>query len=100
MRLYISGPMTGIPEWNFPAFNKAADQLRAAGYDVVNPADGGSDNSKSWEDYLREDLRLLLDCDGIALLPGWEKSRGARLEVHVATSLFMPCRDVPTWAAR
>ena len=70
MRGYISGPMTGIPDYNFPAFNAAAADLAAAGHDVVNPADNGADESKSWADYLREDIRLVLDCDAVALLPG------------------------------
>lgn len=96
-RLYISGPMTGIPEWNFPAFNAAADRLRGLGFDVVNPADGGAEEGKAWEAYLREDLRLLLDCDAVATLPGWRNSRGARLEVHVAESLGMDVRLVDDW---
>lgn len=97
MRLYISGPMTGIEDYNFPAFNAAADQLRAAGYDVANPADGGADESKTWADYLREDLRILLDCDAVALLPGWTESKGARLETYVAEALGMRLWAVEMW---
>lgn len=100
MRLYVSGPMTGIPEWNFPAFNAAAEQLRAYGYDVVNPADGGADEATTWAEYLKEDLRLLLACDGVATLPGWTGSRGACLEVHVARALGMPVRARHEWPLR
>jgi hypothetical protein len=91
MKLYLSGPMTGIPEFNFPAFHKAAASLRASGYEVVNPAelDAADTTPMAWEDYLRRDLRVLLDCQGIALLPGWENSRGAKLESTVALALGM-----------
>lgn len=99
MKLYISGPMTGLPEFNFPAFNAAARHLRDAGFEVVNPADGGGDESKSWADYLRADLHLLLNCDGVADLPGWTRSKGARLENYVARSLGMPITSVGTWLA-
>lgn len=97
MRLYLSGPMTGIPEHNFPAFKQAAHQLRQFGYDVANPADLGADPALRWEDYLRADLRLLLDCAGVATLPGWQSSRGASLEVHVAKALRMGVRPVHQW---
>lgn len=83
--------MTGYPGCNFAEFNDAAARLRNAGYEVVNPAemDGGS-TSQSWEYYLKRDLPQLLSCDYVALLPGWERSRGARLEVQTAQAVGMP----------
>ena len=96
--LYLSGPMSGRPDNNFPAFNRYADQLRAAGYEVTNPADNGADPDLSWADYMRIDLTQMLDdCDGVAVLSGWEESRGASLEVHVARALEMPVRSVTGW---
>jgi DNA primase len=83
-RIYVSGPMTGIPEHNFPAFNAESARLRALGYEVVNPVDINPDPGTPWNECLKADLRALLDCDTIALLPGWEGSKGAHLEVHVA----------------
>jgi len=84
-RIYISGPMTGIPEHNFPAFNAEADRLRALGYDVVNPVDlNPVEAQHSWHECLRNDLKELLDCDTIAMLDGWMDSNGAHLEMHVA----------------
>lgn len=85
-RLYISGPMTGMPDWNYPAFNAKASELRAMGLEVVNPAED-KEPDLEWSDYLRIDIRLLMDCDGIYMLPGWSESRGARLEHHVAREL-------------
>ena len=87
MRIYISGPMTGIPEFNFPAFNQAATRLRGCGLDVVNPAEINKDTTMSWEDCMRADIKALCDCDTIVMLPGWENSKGAHLEVHIAHRL-------------
>lgn len=87
--MYISGPMTSHPEYNFPLFNATADMLRTRGYTVENPATKGVIDGWEWEDYLRYDLRALSHCDAIYTLPGWQESRGARLEVHVATELGM-----------
>jgi hypothetical protein len=93
-RVYLSGPMTGLPEDNFPAFHAHAAQLRAAGYDVVNPAE--IDNyGKTWEGCLRTDLREVCTCDAIALMPGWEGSKGANLELHVAHRLGMKVMHLP-----
>jgi hypothetical protein len=89
VRLYLAGPMTGLPELNFPAFHAAAARLRESGYDVVNPAEINVDPSEGWAACLRKDIAQLVTCEGIALLPGWEKSRGARLEHRIATELGM-----------
>ena len=54
--------MTGYPDYNFPAFEQAANRLRAIGFDVVSPHEfGEGDPSKSWSDYLRKDLIAMLD---------------------------------------
>ena len=100
-RLYVAGPMSNVgpPTWNFPAFNAAAEGLRAAGYDVVNPADHGINDGWEWADYMRLALSAMLTCEGVATLPGWLESRGATLEVHVAKALGMPVRPVEHWLA-
>lgn len=86
-RVYLAGPMSGLPELNFPAFHRAAANLRAQGFDVVNPAEINSDPDAKWEDCMRADIAQLVTCEGIALLPGWERSRGAKLEAHIAQEL-------------
>lgn len=91
VRLYLAGPMTGHPEHNIPAFTEAAKDIRARGYEVVSPAEGVEDQSeKSWEDWMRRDIAMLVTCDGLACLPGWQNSRGASLETFIATALGMP----------
>lgn len=98
MRLYISGPMTGLPDLNFPAFRAAQAELGALGHDTVNPVDKGEgDPDKAWADYLREDLVDMLTCQGVALLDGWENSKGACLERHVAAELGMDVRPIGAW---
>lgn len=83
-RVYVAGPMTGHVDYNFPAFNAQADELRREGWHVENPADHGIVPGADWADYLRYDLGRLVTCAVIMLLPGWSKSKGATLEVHVA----------------
>lgn len=90
MFTYIAGPMTGYPEFNHPAFHAKAAELRAAGEDVINPAENDAEIGldQPWDTYLRRDLVLLAEkCNKIVLLDGWEKSMGATLERHVGEKL-------------
>lgn len=102
--LYIAGPMTGIRDYNYPAFNQAEKDLRAAGYDTLNPVTSEEHNTtgttQTWQWYMRHALAMVIEADGIALLSGWENSRGATLEVHVAQSLGLPVTDIAGWTAK
>lgn len=90
-KLYLSGPMTGYPELNAPAFNAATKKLRRRGFKVINPPElDAIEKADTWEGCLRRDLRFLVDCDAIATLPNWTKSRGANLEIYVGKALSMP----------
>lgn len=100
IRIYISGPMTGLPDLNFPAFHDAAELLKAAGYDVVNPATLNPDPATPWAQCMRVDIKALCDCDAVAVLPGWDKSRGAMLELDIARRLEMQIGTVGEWLAR
>lgn len=86
-RVYIAGPMTGLPDLNFPAFHAEAARLRALGHQVVNPAEVNPDKGMSWTDCMRSDIAELVKCDAIRLLPGWEFSKGATLEEHISERL-------------
>lgn len=111
MRIYIAGPMTGIPQFNIPAFDAAAADLRSRGYDVVSPAelddpetraaalasetgeDGtGSHKNETWGDFLARDVKLIADqgIEGIVCLRGWKESKGARLETFVGRLCGLP----------
>ena len=85
--------MTGIADNNFPAFHEWAARLRADGFDVVSPAE--IQEAGTWEMCLRNDMRELPTCDAIALMPGWENSKGAHLELHVAHRLGMEVIHLP-----
>lgn len=113
MKLYLAGPMRGYAEYNFPAFHAAAAKLREAGYTVFSPAEAdmdefGFDVSKevpAGDDaalsrklkmdplafrrnvFERDALEICRNADGIALLPGWEKSLGARAERALAEAI-------------
>lgn len=98
--LYLAGPMSGIPELNFPAFRRAKEHLTQFGFGVISPLDlelNEQAEDKGGEDrhiYLREDFKFLCMADGIALLPGWEQSVGANAELAVARMLKMSIWEV------
>ncbi len=102
LKYYIAGPMTGIPQFNIPAFDAATKLLRYNGYDITSPAELDSAEMRrlallspdgaigdvlsegTWGDCLARDVKMIADeLDAIILLPGWEKSRGANLEAFV-----------------
>lgn len=87
MKLYIAGPMTGYLELNFPAFHAEAARLRAMGFEIVNPAEINAGANAQWLECMRADIKQLVDCDGVALLDGWAKSRGASIEQYLARAL-------------
>lgn len=89
-RIYLAGPMSGIADFNYPAFNQAAAQLRAKGFVVENPAENPQPVCNSWPGYMRLALRQMLTCDMVVFLPNWEQSRGALLESEVAKQLAIP----------
>lgn len=96
-RLYVCGPMTGLPEFNHPAFVRAANRLRGHGYTVFSPTDNGLPAHAPWAMHMRRDIPQLLQCAGVAVLPGIETSRGAQLELHIATQLGIPAASVDAW---
>ncbi len=103
MRIYLAGPMSGLPLFNFPAFHAAAKRLRDKGYVVVSPAemaeetdgfDPATDEALPSRHYVKRDLPAMLDCDAVALLPGWEGSRFGRLEAIVAMECGLEIRKL------
>ncbi len=107
--VYLAGPMSHIPKFNFPAFMKRAELLREVGYRVFNPAEEdirrcGYDPSEVVPDGDPKKLadrdpgflnRALLDdftfictkATHMCFLPGWEKSNGAKAEHAIAVAL-------------
>jgi Domain of unknown function (DUF4406) len=90
-RAFVTGPMSGIPDHNYPAFNRAADELRKLGYYVENPTDNTNyiPVPTDWRGWMTLALNQLLRCECVVLLPGWENSRGAKIEERLARDLGM-----------
>jgi len=97
-RVYLAGPMTGIPEHNFPAFMEAARELRRRGIKVYNPADRPFQRRLGMplEYYLGYELRAVCNAEAVVVLPGWEHSRGTQIETTVAYLLNKPVLVYPT----
>ena len=89
MRIYLAGPMTGLPDYNYPAFHAEAARLRALGHEVLNPAENPTPPCGTWQAYMRLALAQLVQCECIALLPGWVDSKGALIERKLAQVLAM-----------
>jgi len=115
--LYVAGPMTGLPQFNIPAFDRMTDRLRRLGHTVISPAEldsedvraellaspdgryefGGAitQDGSTWADFLARDVKLIADqIDEIVVLPDWWRSRGARLEVFVGLLSRKPIHGV------
>ncbi len=93
LRIYISGPISGKPDGNRPAFAAEASRLRRLGHDVINPHELPQPDPDDWAQCMRMDIAALVTCDCIAMLPGWEHSKGASLERHIAAQLGMQVMD-------
>ena len=89
VKVYISGPMTGLPNFNREAFAEAEKWCIRNGLSPFNPGwlafDEGS--AFTYEEILQIDLAALANCNVILMLPGWEKSNGAKVELEMATCL-------------
>ena len=105
-RIYIAGPMSGHPGSNYDAFDRAEEQLAESGHEPVSPANpaqrdpGDPDRlapGVSYEGCLAQAIEKLLSADAVALLPGWEDSHGARLEVALARRRGMEIRPLRNW---
>jgi hypothetical protein len=97
VKLVLVGPMSGLPDHNYPAFFEAAELLEQAGYQVVNPAAAGKVEGWSWTRYLRRSVGALTAGDAVATLPGTVGSRGALVELAVAALLGMGEASVEDW---
>lgn len=94
LNIYVAGPITGQRDTVPQRFMQGDTEVRALGYNPVNPIEvngwqdlGDGDLPENWRLYLRRDIHTLAECDGIYLLRGWENSRGARLEKLIADGL-------------
>lgn len=116
MKIYLAGPMRGIADFNFPAFMTAAERLRAEGHEVFNPAErdieahgpevaygnptgdleiATREHGFNLRDALCDDLTFICKkADAIALLPGWQQSKGATAERAVGIALGLEIQEL------
>jgi len=85
MRVYISGPMTGRKDYNFPAFHEAEKALKNKGLTPLNPA--RNPPGLEYHHYMDLAMAMVRCSQAILLLPGWEESRGAQAELAYARSI-------------
>lgn len=90
MRVYISGGITGVPDYKVKFYNAEA-KLKDLGYSVINPAKVNDilPTDMSYDEYMEIDYRMLDMCEAIYLIPGWTKSNGSKLELERALSQKM-----------
>ena len=96
-KIYLAGPMSGIEDYNFPAFFAYAEALTDGGWEVFNPAQNDLDNwgdmdgvkkNANYRECLYQDLSWITqEADAIAMMPGWENSKGARAEWATAVAI-------------
>lgn len=89
-KVYIIGAVSGLEREAVVAkFDKAAQALKGAGMLPVNPVEVVQPET-GWNDAMRQCIKTMLTCDAVLLLPDWQESRGATLEVMIARNLEMP----------
>lgn len=104
--IYVAGPMSGYENFNHPTFNKVSEKFTEEGWNVFNPAAfdlvtyGSIERAaEAYADNKQEFLRYAMGidlgwiaakADAIAMLPGWENSKGARAEHALAVVLDIP----------
>ncbi len=91
MKVYISGAISGVEHDNEPAFRNAESILEDMGYDTIVPhdQDPNSDNPE-WEDYMRSDIKAMMDADVVVALHNDSYSRGSHVEQDLARRLSIP----------
>ena len=102
--IYLSGPMTGLPDYNYPAFHRAAADLRAAGHRVYNPAEfphkGDPKDFPIRKAFAAYSAFICLEADMLILLPGWERSKGVSAEKALAENCGLEIVELVATAIR
>ena len=83
MKIYISSKITGNENY-LKDFEEAEKLLVERGHEVINPCKLPHDHGKTYEEYMKEDIRVLLGCEGICMFGEWKTSRGATMEHNIA----------------
>ena len=98
MKVYLSGKISGVEDLNRPKFERAEKELNAKGYDVVNPHKlFPAEPIRAWDEYMKNDIKHMMDCDMVAVLDDWKDSPGACIEVNLAFCLRMKVVSADTF---
>ena len=96
-KIYISGPITGF---NFDErkcfFSQMAELAKSNGFTPVNPFDNGIAPDADYADHMVADIKMLIECQAILMLPDWDLSYGAKLELNVAVACHIETYKVVT----
>ena len=89
MKVYISGPITGIKNGNKKAFQEAADLITKLGDTPINPHEicKWLPKDSTWHEYMKICLIEMLKSDKVMMLPGYTESEGAMMESNLAYSM-------------
>jgi len=104
--VYLAGPLTGKPYFNFLQFDAYKARLEIAGLKVISPADidreygfdpfvSMTKNNPKREDCITRDVDAITKSDAVVLMPGWKKSSGSMAEVATAIFLNKPVYELP-----
>lgn len=94
-KIYLSGPISGFfLEERICTFRHVAEMVEKVGHQPVNPFDNGLPHDAEYQDHMKADIKMLLGCDGILMLPDWEQSAGAQLELRVAIACGLELWEV------
>lgn len=98
LKVYLSGPMTGLPNKNKDEFDRYAFTLRTKGFLVVSPVEMDDNPDQGYDNVyyrcLKAAVAAMLTCEVVVILPGWKESKGAVVEVDLANSLKMPVYSI------
>jgi hypothetical protein len=86
-KIYISGKISGIELEAEKLFEKAENELKHKGFEPVNPMKLNHQHNKSWNSYMKEDIKALCDCDSIYMMSNWTDSKGAIIEHNLSIQL-------------
>lgn len=86
-KVYICGAISGKETIAQSEFEKAKIRIIAMGLIPVNPFELEHDGATQWHEFMKTDIKALMDCDYIYVCNEIKSSHGANLELYLAKEL-------------